>query len=1214
MDFSGTWIDGDTAAILFAPPDAAEDLIAHIRVTEARLGPQGDAVRVCASFEGETLARWRLWTPRGVTVCKLLLPARLMANRSVCRIQLRVENPPEAPRVAEIPGLNSDGNACSERRFKVQAVSFTTTAPWRYSLGETLDFTRGGSGVPHTDECWDEPDGLGMWSIGPESAIVLWPRQTSAIPVAATFTINDAAIDPERAELEVEVGVNDEPVARWTHWPTRDTHPRTVALPARYFGTLDPVRISLSVKPTRSSFDLGWSTWDKRPRGIRLKQLTIAPVLQYHPGDVMDFTAGGGAIAFAGDSLGIEWAVPDAWGCWTIGRRASITVPFDRAPAQAAPMTVVISDCMVSAAKPKLPVIVKANGETVAEWELDSRKPHTRTFQLPAAVLIHTDLTLAFEVPDPRSPADFGWGPDPSLLGLRLALAAVGRTQIDIPDFESALAPEHPEAPPGAAPLRHRRGAQSAAKVRPMTARPHHARPPSKPSPNRSRDRKVRESVRPLTRASCEPLPRVRALPSGRGSSAARCPVVTLKQTHGSRRGQQFLFHLCRRCLLPLLGSTPDASAPPRHRAARQLLSSARATDSFYLALLPACSTIDFLVGLGLMRSRGAAARRLLVSVSVAVNLALLVGSRHMGAIAGPRGFDWIFPLGLSFYTFQSLTYTLDLYRRDAEGTGSLLAYLSAVSFFPTLQAGPITRVSELVKQFAARRPLHRLEGGRALFLIGLGLLKKAVIADLPRRKPGQPRLRHAQALQRRRSAASPSTPTRFSSTTISPATPTSPAAPRSCSAFACRSTSTAPISASNVTEFWRRWHISFSNWLRDYLYFSLPGMRTKVMPYVNLVITMVLGGLWHGLTWTFAIWGLLHGGCTRRHALASGAARAQAAGAANSVAPRAGRLRHLPVRLPHVDLLPRRQRGHGARHSGPHRLAQRGLRERHRALRRRPAVAAPPRFSCPKRGTRQRLRALRRLPLLRACGERSRLVALTLAFRGLDAAMRPSSIPGSDHARFPPAYRARHPDRRSRPGHLAPVRRRAVAHPGGVHAGIDAASVRSPVTSIPYAPSCLRSRLRRTNCRPEIGARRSPARRFLRRAGRLLPRPAAHRNASEPGAITRIVHYGDSPTTADLITGDIRVATAGPLRRRRPRLRPSRQTLGLVSAHARQPQGQWLEHAPGQPLRGRAMACSDSAASASSAAPAPKARSRSRRRRTPALRSGFCASPAAAV
>src|SRR5437016_1204558 len=154
----------------------------------------------------------------------------------------------------------------------------------------------------------------------------------------------------------------------------------------------------------------------------------------------------------------------------------------------------------------------------------------------------------------------------------------------------------------------------------------------------------------------------------------------------------------------------------------------------FYLALIPACSTIDYLVGLGLMRFQRPGLRRALAGASVALNLALLAGSRQMGALinrhAEAPNWDWVFPLGLSFYTFQSLTYTLDLYRRDGEGTRSLLAYLTAVSFFPTLQAGPITRVSSLLQQFVKPRVLSPVEGGRAFFLIGLGLLKKAFIAD----------------------------------------------------------------------------------------------------------------------------------------------------------------------------------------------------------------------------------------------------------------------------------------------------------------------------------------------------------------------------------------------------------------------------------------------------------------------------------------------------
>src|SRR5215472_17510420 len=154
----------------------------------------------------------------------------------------------------------------------------------------------------------------------------------------------------------------------------------------------------------------------------------------------------------------------------------------------------------------------------------------------------------------------------------------------------------------------------------------------------------------------------------------------------------------------------------------------------FYLWLLPACSTVDYLVGLGLMRFRAPVLRRVLVGLSILLNLSLLVGSRHMPWFLnhGNSGltWDWIFPLGLSFYTFQALTYTLDLYRRDAEGTSSLLAHLSAVSFFPTLQAGPITRVADLVKQFRGTPSLDRTTGGRAFFLIGLGLLKKLLVAD----------------------------------------------------------------------------------------------------------------------------------------------------------------------------------------------------------------------------------------------------------------------------------------------------------------------------------------------------------------------------------------------------------------------------------------------------------------------------------------------------
>jgi len=270
----------------------------------------------------------------------------------------------------------------------------------------------------------------------------------------------------------------------------------------------------------------------------------------------------------------------------------------------------------------------------------------------------------------------------------------------------------------------------------------------------------------------------------------------------------------------------------------------------FYVALLPACCTVDYLVGLGLVRYRGPGMRRLLVGISITVNLGVLIASRHLGLI---------FPLGLSFFTFQSLTYTIDLYRRDGESTTSLLAYLSAASFFPTLQAGPITRVTDLIRQFAARPALSNVEGGRAFFLIGLGLLKKTLIADylaenLVNRVFDTPKLYsgaevliavYAYSLQIYYDFSGYTDIARGTAQLLGIRLPIN---------------FDRPYQSSNLTEFWRRWHISFSNWLRDYLYFSLPGARTKVMPYVNLVITMLLGGLWHGVSWTFAIWGLLHG------------------------------------------------------------------------------------------------------------------------------------------------------------------------------------------------------------------------------------------------------------------------------------------------------------------------------------------------------------------
>ncbi|MDZ7639351.1 MAG: MBOAT family O-acyltransferase [Bryobacterales bacterium] len=293
--------------------------------------------------------------------------------------------------------------------------------------------------------------------------------------------------------------------------------------------------------------------------------------------------------------------------------------------------------------------------------------------------------------------------------------------------------------------------------------------------------------------------------------------------------------------------------------------------DLAYLFVIPAASTIDFLLGLGLDRSKSPALRRLLVTLSIGMNIGLLASVRYTGqaivslqpvAEAVFPGWTVVMPLGLSFYAFQSLTYTLDIYRRDARATTSYLTHLAAVSFFPTILAGPITRVSSLIAQFSRQNlAVAERQTAKAFFLIGLGVAKKMLIADylgenLVNRIFDFPALYSAievalgivgYAFQLYYDFSGYTDIAMGSALLLGIQLPPN---------------FKKPYAAIDITDFWRRWHISLSNWLRDYLYFSLPGLRSrwKGFTYVNLVITMTLGGIWHGPNWNFAIWGLLHG------------------------------------------------------------------------------------------------------------------------------------------------------------------------------------------------------------------------------------------------------------------------------------------------------------------------------------------------------------------
>ncbi|MEP6962484.1 MAG: MBOAT family O-acyltransferase, partial [Acidobacteriota bacterium] len=292
--------------------------------------------------------------------------------------------------------------------------------------------------------------------------------------------------------------------------------------------------------------------------------------------------------------------------------------------------------------------------------------------------------------------------------------------------------------------------------------------------------------------------------------------------------------------------------------------------DMTYLILIPAASSCDFFIGLGLQNATRPWIRRMLVSLSILVNLGLLAFYKYMPFFLAnwaswtgreAPAWKWILPITLSFYVFQSLTYTIDLYRRDAKGTRSYLAHLAAVSFFPTTLAGPITRVSSLIDQMEKRKPLEAADGGRAMFLIGMGLMKKLMIADylaenlinrvfdFPNLYSGTESLVavYSYAFQIYYDFSG------YTDIAIGSALLLGIKLPANFNR---------PYAAVNLTEFWRCWHITLSNWLRDYLYFSLPGLRSKwkVFAYSNLVLTMVIGGLWHGASWTFVMWGALHG------------------------------------------------------------------------------------------------------------------------------------------------------------------------------------------------------------------------------------------------------------------------------------------------------------------------------------------------------------------
>lgn len=234
-------------------------------------------------------------------------------------------------------------------------------------------------------------------------------------------------------------------------------------------------------------------------------------------------------------------------------------------------------------------------------------------------------------------------------------------------------------------------------------------------------------------------------------------------------------------------------------------------------------------------------------------------GLQSLGMDANPLLIQVLLPAGISFYTFQTLSYTIDVYRRKLEPTGNFLAFALFVSFFPQLVAGPIERASHLLPQILRPRKILLPEFHAGLYLILWGLFKKVVIADNMApicNAVYQNYWEHqglslivatiAFALQIYCDFSAYSDIARGTAKLMG---------------FDVMVNFRLPYFAVSPSDFWRRWHISLSTWLRDYLYIPLGGNRgTKWNTIRNLMVTMLLGGLWHGASWNFVLWGLFHG------------------------------------------------------------------------------------------------------------------------------------------------------------------------------------------------------------------------------------------------------------------------------------------------------------------------------------------------------------------
>ena len=293
-----------------------------------------------------------------------------------------------------------------------------------------------------------------------------------------------------------------------------------------------------------------------------------------------------------------------------------------------------------------------------------------------------------------------------------------------------------------------------------------------------------------------------------------------------------------------------------------------KSSAEYCFILLGVCVS-DYLLGIWMQHSSRRWVRRLIVTINVTLNVGMLVLFKYVNLIidtvAGFAGHDFdpldiILPAGISFFTFRSISYIVDIYRGKIEACTDFLAYTFYLTCFPPLLAGPVVRASDMLPQVKANLVASRAMVSEGLFLIICGLVKKIIVADYisqnfvdrvfdnPSLYSGFENLMgiYGFAIQLYCDFSG------YSDMAIGIAL---------LLGYRFLDNFRSPFKSQNPTEFWRRWHISLSFWLRDYLYIPLGGNRcSRLRRHGNLMTTMLLGGLWHGASWMYLIWGGLQG------------------------------------------------------------------------------------------------------------------------------------------------------------------------------------------------------------------------------------------------------------------------------------------------------------------------------------------------------------------